>query len=513
MLLLCNPQVIASGSFAKGPRVEQVKAGADFAAAAGGAWENFKRIKQGETSLQDSSDNNAESKPPPTLRPSQVQSEQPAPTESAILVKRRKDVTTRPNQKLITAPVESTETGASWKFYAGTMAIASNAYYDPHRIAFKWSYSRKDPLPKNPRVIVHMHESGGGEGAMQVFSPSHLGDIEVRTQDAEAYNQDWREWWTFGGDGTPYPGRRIAAALQFLSTRYWIDMSVAGIVLQGPSMGGTGAVIQTMILPSPWRQYITYSSARAGAIMPRQIARRDPAQYATLPPDNAENRTLWDSIDFEVQSAIDPVVRGIHYRNAFSSDDPGSAGVDNTSTQLLFVNLVEQRKIGGAFGWVKAGHGTFEQGVRIPDMSEFESADQDVSLDRAHPAITNSTGNYPLLAADRIDNVKFPRGHYNMGITWDHAHIIDDSSQIVFPLKYTRRVDIGKDVPDQPTQITISVTPRRARNFQIRDGETLFWTWDGGVLSGSAQVSGDTVTVEAIPLVSGENYKKLRLYR
>ncbi len=418
-----------------------------------------------------------------------------------------------PAPELITAPLEPTEQGNWWKFYAGAMDIDSSDYYDPHGVDFKWAYSRKDPLPADPRIYVMMHGSGGGEGSMRVFGPSSLGDIEVRTQDAEAYSQKWREWWTFGSDGTPYPGRRIAAALQFVTERYNIDVSKRGIVLGGPSMGGAGAVVQTMILPAPWRSSIAYSSALSGVIMPRQIARRDPAQYNTFPPDNPANSALWDSIDFEIQVRSDPIVRGMHYRHAFSTNDQFSAGLRGASTQLLFVNLVEEHRIGGAFGWVKAGHSYYEDGVKLPNMAIFESPEQDVTLDRAHPAITRSTGNYPLSAADRIKQGKFPRGHYNMGITWDHASIVDESTQIVFPLKYMRRIDLGKGIPDQPERITVSVTPRRARNFTLRDGETLKWSWDDGALSGTASVSGDTVTVEDIPLVSGEAYKTLRIYR
>ncbi|MEZ5570928.1 MAG: hypothetical protein R3E64_02805 [Halioglobus sp.] len=509
----------------------------DMLLASGGAWENFKNIRQGRSTPEEPGEGTDSSLPKtpqpeknatstaqkarekPTSTPPQslnqatssppLTAHQPVPAKTTL----RNATTAMPDQSLITAPAEPTEQSGAWKFYAGTMHINGNAYYDPHGVNFKWAYSRVDPLPANPRIVVHMHGSGGGEGSMQVFGPSPQGDIEVRTQDAEAYNQDWREWWTFGSDGVPYPGRRIAATLEFLVDRYHIDPGRRGIVLQGPSMGGAGAVIQTMILPSPWREYIAYSSARIGVIMPRQIAQRDPGQYATFPPNNPQHKALWDSIDFAVQSASDPVVRGMHYRHAFSSDDQFSAGVNNANTQLQFVNLVEQRKIGGAFGWVKAGHDSYEPGVRLPDMSVFETPEQDVTLDRAHPAITHSTGNYPLLAADRANQAKFPRGHYNMGITWNHAHIIDDKSQLVFPLKYQRRVNIGGGIPDQPMKITISVTPRRARNFEIHDGETLKWSWNAGALSGTAKVVGDTVTIDGIPLLSGDTYRALRIYR
>ena len=503
------------------------------------SWEQFKRIKRGEDSLEETEDltDKQHTEAPQESLPSQPASSPSAPAQSKTDVpgnmvqqaapaviprspKRasanppqpRRPIPPKPDPTLITAPVEPTETGTWWAFYAGDMKIHANRFYDPHGIDFKWAYSRKNPLPKNPRIVVFMHGSGDAEGAMLVNGPSTRGDIEVRTQDAEGYNQDWREWWTFGSDGQPYPGRRIAAALRFVTDRYLIDVTERGIILEGVSMGGSGAVVQTMILPDPWRENIAYSSARAGVIMPRHVAEKAPGQYASLPPDNSQNKALWDSIDFSVQAATDPVVRGIHYRHSFSSDDPFSSGPAG-NTQLEFVNLVERHKIGGAFAWVKGDHAKFGQGLAMPDIAVFESPAQDVTLDRAHPAITNSTGNYPLLPTDRTNGTKYPRGHYNMGIIWDHANIVDDPSQIIFPLQYKPHKGIGKGVPDQPKQITVSVTPRRPRNFILEDGETLKWSWGNGALTGLATVSGDTVTIDSVPLISGQPYKKLRIYR
>jgi len=535
LLLLCGylglaHSVFAEVSFRIDPARDSTLFG--YTVANVGSWEEYKRIKQGgdgaTDTVQDSNGSGIAAEatkkdltvthqavPASAVKPAPQTPPLP-PTMPVTKVTPAPQVVTphvgKPAPEQIIAPVEPTDKGGWWVFYAGVMATHDNPYYDPHGIDFKWAYARKNPLPKDPRIIVLMHGSGGGEGIMQVFGPSAKGDIEVRTQDAEAHSQYWREWWTFGQDGTPYPGRRIAAALDFLVNRYGIDTSSRGIVLEGPSMGGAGAVIQTMILPDPWRSRIAYSSARAGVIMPRQIAQKRPDQYPTFPPDDDSNRVLWDSIDFSIQAAVDPIVRGIHYRHAFSSDDQFSAGLDG-NTQLDFVNLVEQYKIGGAFTWVKTGHGTYEEGVALPDISEFESQEQDVTLDRAHPAITNSTGNYPFLAVDRTNEAQYPRGHYNMGITWNHANIIDDSAQMVFPLKYSRRTGIGKGVPDQLSKITVSVTPRRPRNFALINGETLKWSWADGALSGVARVTGDTVTIDGIPLISGDQYKTLRIYR
>lgn len=492
--------------------------------AAAGSWDKYKRIRQGDSTLDKEEQAPASAQAPavatPAVQAAPRAQPQPAPQSVPKSKARPKKQAgadgpatgAAPDPTLITAPGQPTETGAWWAFYRGDMKIRNNNWYDPHGIDYQWAYSRKKDLPRHARVAVYMHGSGGGKGAMWVYGPSPKGDIEVRAQDAETYNQDWREWWSYSADGVAYPGRRIAAALDFVTRRYDLDLSRRGLVLEGPSMGGGGAVIQTMILPDPWRALIAYSSARAGIVMPRQVRRRAPGQYISQPPDNGRFKAVWDSMDFALQSARDPIVRGIHYRHSFSSDDQFSLG-PNGNTQLEFVNLVEQHKIGGAFIWVKASHASGERGVRMPDMANFEHKDQDVTLDRAHPAFTKSTGNYPQRMVDRVDEARFPRGHYNMGLIWQHEKIVDEADQIIFPIRYQHRTNIGKGVPDQPRRITVNVTPRRPKHFKLVDGEELAWSFDNGALTGTAVVKGDIVTVRKLPLVSGEPYKNLRIYR
>ena len=473
--------------------------------AAGANWDEFARIRRGEAA-EEKADTKAQ--PGPGQKPGQGSGSFPAASKAGAAHKREN----APNLRLISAPPQPTTARSGWAYYRGHMNIDGNDWYDPHGVDFAWAYSRRDPLPAEPRIVVHLHGSGGGKDSMGLFGPSPKGDIEVRPQDAEAHNASWREWWSYSADGIGYPGRRIAATVNFVAKRHRVDISRKGLVIEGSSMGGAGAVVQTMILPDPWRSLIAYVTGQVGIIMPRRVAQRDPGQYSGLPPDRGRHRSVWDSMDFSLQAKIDPVVQGIHYRQSFSTDDPFSEGPDG-NTQVEFVNLVEQQRIGGAFSWVKAGHWMSEPGVNLPDLAQFESPDQDVTLDRAHPAFTGSTGNYPTRQADRVDEKRFPRGHYNMGLIWKHADIVDEPTQLVFPIRYRHRTSIGRGIPDQPRRITVSVTPRRPSQFQFVEGETLSWSWDGGALTGQVEVRDATVTIDKIPLISGQAYKNLRIYR
>ena len=480
-------------------------AGAPLMLAGDDVWERYKNIRQGKSTTED------ESEPPPRYDAKPVPAlpaAQPVKKPAARNAQQPRGAASKP----VEAAVEPAERGSWWAYFSGLMPVASQPFFGAYGMDFDWAYARRNPLEPAPRVLVMLHDTGGGLEAVQVFSPSDLGDIEVRTQDAEAVVGKLGEWWIAGSDGKPYPGRRIAAALDFLKQRYDIDYGPRGIVLEGVGMGGTGAAIQTLVLPDPWRSLIAWVSIERGILLPRAVARKQPGRFPNLPPDKGDGTTFWDGIDFRRQLASDPVVRGMHFRAIFSSDDPLAEG-PRGNTQLQFVNVLEKHRVGGAFNWVKGGGGSYERGVRIPDLARFEAPEQDVSTDRAHPAITGSTGNYPATAKQRMDRKAFPRGHYNLGITWDHASIVDEPGQLVFPLRYSAHSELGKDVPDQPARITVDVTPRRARNFLLTDGEELQWSWDGGALSGSARVQGDTVTVEGLPLVSGEPYKLLRIYR
>lgn len=434
-------------------------------------------------------------------------------SHAGIALSAGEDSDARADRILTTAPDAPKHTGRNWAHFVGDMTVVGPLEDAQYPARFEWAYSMRRPPAKRPRVLVNLHGSGGGKASiLQAYAPRSAADIEIRVQDAEAQNRKRREYWGWATTGEPLPGLRIVSALDFVRRLFpAMDIDTRGIVLHGTSMGGTGVFIQTMLLPEPWRARVAYVTAVIGIPLPRRANERDPGKFALWPKDRGPG-SLWDRIDFSLSVQHDEIVRGMHYRHLFSSNDRTSQGPEG-STALEFVNLVEANRIAGAFFWIHNNHNAGEKGVRTGAIPGFEVKEQDVTLDRAHPAISDSTGNYPLTAQARMDMARYPRGHYNLGVVWDHARIEDRSDELVFPLKYMRHTEIGGGIPDQPESITISVTPRRAKAFRFKDGEQLQWSWNEGELSGTLVVRGDSATVTDIPLRDGDGYRRLRIYR
>lgn len=422
-----------------------------------------------------------------------------------------------PRGTLLQLPALPSAVGHSTVWYRGNFSLPPGGALDSDGYPYAASYVMRQRMPAAPRLGVTLHSSGGYNSF--VNSPFALFkgvDVEVRTQDGQAKKQVNQkhpaEYWCYGPDGQPYPARRVAALLDAVTARHpEIDVVHKGIVYNGNSMGN-GGVLHTMILPDPWRSRIAYARGGVGVFMPRRIAQLQPGKFAGWPPDHGASSALWDAVDFAIQAQRDPIVRGMHYRQQFSSNDRSSEGPDG-NTQLEWVNLCEAHKISAVATWVQNGHNDEERGVEIPPIKAFEVPEQDVTLDRAHPCFTHCSGNWPASRTDRLNRNVYPRGHYNVGLLWDHARIVDSSTEIVFPIQYRHRTGFGGGIPDQPPTITVNVTPRRPRHFALRDGDLLRWSWDNGALSGTARVHGDVVTAEGIPLVSGAGYKRLRFYR
>lgn len=442
---------------------------------------------------------------PPAPAPAPAPSPEPAPVPAAGLL-------------VFPAVGSPSLVGTRTDFYDGQWNITPGSPYDADGHPYVVRVAVRKALPARPRLCITQHASGGYHVTSQADGVTTGADIEIRGQDGQVKKRpEWQaiygtrnaEWWVADRNGLFAPQWRNAGTVDEV-LRMWpqIDLD-RGIIVQGTSMGGAG-VTAALLMPAHRDKIAYVRGAVPVFLLPRLLLGYASLDVSYWPPDSGAGSAWWDSWDFALRAESDPVIRGLHYRVQFSTTDWFARCADGNS-QVHWVNLLEQHRIGGAATWVANGHAFVEPGVAFPNIQTFEDAAQDVTLDRAHPCFTRSSGNYPFHAADRANVQAFPRGHYNLGLTWDHARIVDTADEIVLPIRYKARAAFGAGIPDQPLQVTVDVTPRRPRRFRLVDGDVLRWSC--GDQSGTATVVGDVVTAEGIRLDSGAPYLPLRFAR
>lgn len=301
-------------------------------------------------------------------------------------------------------------------------------------------------------------------------------------------------WWGIF-KGTNSNGHRMveSTARAMLEYKEAIDWG-AGIRLQGTSYGGTGAILQSMLLPNPVAQrLITVVHANVPQTL---FVKKD-----TTPGDGIDSRgqyfrdpavqMAWGDFDINkadfAKAAEARKVSHIYYRiNGATNDDLGRVDLD-------FFRICDQYKIACFGTWHRGGHVIAEAGVNLPFSSLFNSPKQDVRLNQPLPIFTQSSAN------------NFgERGHYNLGLAWNSEGIEIDREQLVVPIRYKRHSNIAPLV-DQPVTATFNLTLRHIGRLDIRKGNTLSWSL--GSQEGTVTVAGDrTVTVEGLRLTSADNY-------
>lgn len=251
-----------------------------------------------------------------------------------------------------------------------------------------------------------------------------------------------------------------------------------GITLEGTSYGGTGVILQSMLLNKAdawWAQFITIVHAQVPTTMFVQDE---------LPVNNSV-QLAWagedpQSANFNWISALGGN-KNIYYRVNGSPAD--TAVKFNTD----FFQKCDQWKVACFGTWHNAGHNITEPGINLPFTALYAGEKQDVRKDKILPIFTNSTANH--WGTDR--------GHYNLGLSWDTSGFVDTPEQVVVPLRYKRHINIGGGVPDQPIYAAADVTLRRIQNMDLSVvGSEFDWNF-GGYMSGTATVQkAGEITIE-----------------
>ena len=264
-----------------------------------------------------------------------------------------------------------------------------------------------------------------------------------------------------------------------------------GITMYGTSLGGTGAILQSMLMPEYWRWWITV----VDATLPHTLFVKNPGGYYWKDPT-----IQWAWQDFDVTKA-DPRIQAstgaldhIYYRiKGATNDNLGYIDLD------FFTEVCDKWKIACFGTWDLGGHSAEgEPGVNLP-RDLYAGENFEASLKSILPVFTEATSNH-----------FGERGHYNLGLSINSVEgLSDKQEQLTVPVRYRRETGLGGDIPDQPESSTFNLTLRRIE-LNLAVGESITWTYGGQ--SGTAVVmENDEVTIEGLTLQSSDDYANLVL--
>ncbi|MEZ5529332.1 MAG: hypothetical protein R3E57_05305 [Porticoccaceae bacterium] len=397
------------------------------------------------------------------------------------------------------SPDRRNKAGAQW--YQCLLQSSTSSFFSPYGKDYPLSYmtpADKNFTLTNPaRIRVYLHPDDNGS-AVYAKEPSSFAwrqdAVEIHPVEQQYGSQgNYTGWWVYSGNQVGavanYNGRQIAAAIDYVVERYKnrVDLD-KGIYLVGKSLGGAGVMHQAMILP----RYQNRIAIVDGIIALMMISKNHEAQVKAAWGTKAANPELYAAVDFRRQWRK---VQEIHFHWRGGQND------NYNRFDREFIDICERHKISCSLTWLQSGHSITEPGYSL-NMDLFTDPNQDVTLDKILPVITNNTSNFHGEL----------RGYHNRGVTWNHRAIEDRPDRIVIPLQYQAMINLGPDLPDQPGQVTFSVTPRHVRNFSFKPGEELRWRF--GQQYGAASVDRNgLLTIDGLELMSGEGYRQLVITR
>jgi hypothetical protein len=372
----------------------------------------------------------------------------------------------------ISCPAEPTKKFSKTTWFKCTINAANDSMLTSNGIDYPMSYMIPNWGFTDKPLRVYMHPDDGGSGVFVTGSSSFrysLDLVELHNEE-QKYKGGSGGWWMYSGSPRKnYNGNQIAASIDYLLGKYPDKINLdKGLQLVGTSLGGAGVIGQSMILPKYQDKVASVSSSYGYLIMPKS----NPAAISGW------TQAQLDSVDIRKQWAK---VQNIHYR---------WTGGENDTFKMFdteFMDVCEQRKISCMLTWLQSGHGASEPGYTLPMWG-----DNKATLDKILPVITNNSSNH--------HGIK--RGYHNLGIKWDHALLLDTSTEVAIPLTYTAHKGMGTDLPDQPDTATFSITPRHVKYFDL-SGEV---TWTFGSQSGTTSIGSDgLLTIDGLTLNDGES--------
>lgn len=262
-------------------------------------------------------------------------------------------------------------------------------------------------------------------------------------------------WWGYFVDDSNT--KRINAAID--AAENYGGARSRGVRMVGTSYGGTGAIMQSMVLDD-----VTVVHAS----VPFTLFVQDFPAQATL----AWEGQNYDVLDFRLNA--DP---NTFYRIHGSPVD--TAVVFN----LDIFDECRNQQLACWGTWHDQGHNPWLAGMPLYYLDTFPGPDSRVQVGKPLVAFTNSSANQ-----------SGPVGHYNLGLEWN-VHTMDGEN---IPLRY--RAQQG-----QPSSAVFDVTVRGVTVIER------YATWEFGSQRGIVEVTNGTATITGLSRISSDNYQVLEL--
>lgn len=364
-----------------------------------------------------------------------------------------------------------------------------NSNYSPYDFDYPLSYvtprGSAFSAQKPARVRITLHDTDANPDHRQLsaqsLSPAQ-GVIDLLPREQSWQGKPGGKW-VYSGKNTGsvrnYNGAQIAAAVDYLVGTHGsaVDLN-KGLHLRGRGMGGTGVLHQALILPR-YQSDIAIVEADGGWMN---------AQTRHNALSSLWGTSVFQNVDFKQQWRR---AQNIHFHYSGSSDP--------ASFDAGFIEQCERHKISCSLAWYPPGTRPNSNSWRFL-ASLWQDDQQNVSLNRVLPVITNSSANH------RGSNA----GYHNRGISWHYENLVDSTRKLRISLKYTAAKNIGNGLPDQPDTVSFSLTPRHVRHFPLVRGKSIQWRF--GKQNGTATVGSDgLLTIDGLTLRSGAGYTDLVL--
>lgn len=287
---------------------------------------------------------------------------------------------------------------------------------------------------------------------------------------------------------------------------------MAGWWMEGDSYGGTGAILQSMLLRKAdpfWHELLVVVIARNPhtLFVENGMSNHPPVKLAwggnlfSSDTEWFQKRARHANFKMEAEKWK---LQGHYYKIVGSPADT----VVNFDVKIF--DYCDQYKI-YCFGLMhNAGHASPEPGINLPWEDVYPGNQMDIRFDKMLTVFTNSSANHVWCGQD----VPCARGHYNLGWAYrtTEGNYSESTSEITIPIRYKRHINIGGGIPDQPASATVDVTVRRLQAFVIKAGDQLEWSLDGTGLSGVVTADRDgEVTIPGISMNSSIDYTILRI--